>query len=128
MFLLKKMYNSTFFSFDFWLFASCSVTCLSLHKCLISEIKTLSLTGSLNQRDSFLQVYQDTVSGHHVASAEGAPTALVLGHDVRICRRQHAATLGDFPGVGPAAGPAALHHDRSRRTGPRRCNVGELLY
>lgn len=29
-----------------------------------------------------LQVYQDAVSGRHVASAEGAPATLVLGHDV----------------------------------------------
>lgn len=58
-----------------------------------------------------LQVHQDTVPGHHVASAEGASEALVLGHDVRVRRRQHAAAAGDLPGVCASAGPAALHHD-----------------
>lgn len=58
-----------------------------------------------------LKVHQDPVPGHHVASTEGAPAALVLGHDVRVRGRQHAAAAGDFPGVGPSAGPAALHHD-----------------
>lgn len=58
-----------------------------------------------------LQVHQDPVPGHHVASAEGAPAALVLGHDVRVRRRQHAAAAGNLPGVCTSAGPAALHHD-----------------
>lgn len=58
-----------------------------------------------------LQVYQDIVSGRHVAPAEGTPETLVLGHDVRVCGRQHAAAAGDLPGVCTSAGPAALHHD-----------------
>jgi len=58
-----------------------------------------------------LQVHQDSVPRHHVASAEGAPAPLVLGHDVRVRRRQHAAAAGDLSGVRPSAGPAALHHD-----------------
>lgn len=57
------------------------------------------------------QVHQDSVPGHHVASAEGAPAALVLGHDVRVRGRQHAAAAGDVPGVRASTGPAALHHD-----------------
>ena len=58
-----------------------------------------------------LQVHQDAVPGRHVAPAEGAPAAVVLGHDVRVRRCQHAASVGDVPGVRTSAGPAALHHD-----------------
>ena len=58
-----------------------------------------------------MQVHQDAVPGHPVAAAEGAPAPLVLGHDVRVRRRQHAAAAGDLPGVGAPARPAALHHD-----------------
>lgn len=58
-----------------------------------------------------LQVHQDAVPRRHVASAEGAPAALVLGHDVRVRRRQHVAFAGNVSGVGASVGPAALHHD-----------------
>lgn len=65
----------------------------------------------VNPSPSPLQVHQDPVPGRHVAPTEGAPAAVVLGHDVRVCRRQHAAPAGDLPGVCASAGPAALHHD-----------------
>lgn len=58
-----------------------------------------------------VQVHPDAVPGHHVAAAEGASAALVLGDDVRVRRRQHAAAAGDLPGVSASAGSAALHHD-----------------
>ena len=69
------------------------------------------LSSTLSPPSCPVQVHQDPVPGHHVPAAEGVPAAVVLGHDVRVRGRQHAAAAGDLPGVGASAGPAAVHHD-----------------
>lgn len=57
------------------------------------------------------QVHPHHVPGHSKPPAEGEPAALLLGHDVRVRRRQHATAAGDLLGERPPAGAAALHHD-----------------
>ena len=63
------------------------------------------------------QVHPNSVPGDPVSEAAAAPAALVLGHDVRVRRREHAAPAGDLPGERPSAGAAAVHHDPGEQGG-----------
>lgn len=63
-----------------------------------------------------VQVHPHHVSGHSKSPAEGEPAALLLGHDVRIRRRQHVAAAGDILGERPPAGAAAVHHDPEQQS------------
>lgn len=58
-----------------------------------------------------LQVHQNNVSGHPEPQTKGEPATLLLGHDVRVCRCQHAPSTGDISGKRSTAGAPALHHD-----------------
>lgn len=58
-----------------------------------------------------LQVHQNNVSWHPESQAKGEPATLLLGHDVRVCRCQHAPSTGDISGKRSTAGSPALHHD-----------------
>lgn len=59
----------------------------------------------------FLQVYPNYVPGDPEPEAEGTPAAFLLGYDVRICRRKHAAPPGNVPRERPSTGATALHND-----------------
>lgn len=58
-----------------------------------------------------LQVYPNHVPGDSKPEAKGTPAALLLGYDVRVCRCQHAASLGNLPRERPPIGATALHND-----------------
>lgn len=63
-----------------------------------------------------MQVHSHHVPGHSKSPAEGEPAALLLGHDVRVRRRQHAAAAGDLLGERPPTGAAAVHHDPEQQS------------
>lgn len=58
-----------------------------------------------------LQVHQNNVSWHPEPQTKGEPATLLLGHDVRVCRCQHASSTGDISGKRSTTGSSALHHD-----------------